>query len=78
MDLVPVSDKHCVVLTSGDIDSSATLVACQAPGASLSGIFVDYGQPAARSEWESAHRVASHYQIEIDRVNLGVSLVSDR
>ena len=78
MNLVPDSDKHCVVLMSGGIDSSAALVACQELGISLSGIFVDYGQPAARSEWESAQRVVSHYQIEIEKVDLGISLVSDR
>ena len=44
----------------------------------MRGIFVDYGQAAARSEWESAQRIASHYQIEIDRVGLGVRLVSTR
>ena len=72
------SYKHCVVLMSGGIDSSATLATDQAPGTSLSGMFVDYGQPAARSEWEAAQRIASHYQIEIDKVDLGISLVSDR
>ena len=63
---------------SGGIDSSATLVACQGPGTSLSGMFVDYGQPAARSEWKAAQSIASHHKIEIDKVVLGVSLVSDR
>ena len=72
--MVPVSDKHCVVLMSGGIDSSATLAACQEPGISLSGMFVDYGQPAVRSEWEAAQRIASHYQIHIDKVDLGISL----
>ena len=77
MNLVPASDKHCVVLMSGGIDSSATLAACQEPGISLRGMFVDYGQPAVRSEWEAAQRIASHYQIEVDKVDLGISLVSD-
>ena len=39
-------------------------------GASLSGIFVDYGQPAVQSEWEAAQRIANHYQIEIEKVDL--------
>ena len=72
------SDKLCVVLMSGGIDSSATLAACLELGWSLTGMFVDYGQPAAQSEWEAAQRIASHYQIEIDKVDLGISLVSDR
>ncbi len=70
------NDKRCVVLMSGGIDSSATLVACQSPGSSVSGIFVDYGQPAVQSEWEAAQRVADYYQIEIDRVELGFKLAS--
>ena len=72
------NDKHCVVLMSGGIDSSATLAACQTLGTSLSGMFVDYGQPAVRSEWKAAQSIASHYEIEIDKADLGVSLVSDR
>ena len=75
--MVPVSNKHCVVLMSGGIDSSATLVACQQPGTYLSGMFVDYGQPAAASEWKAAEWVANHYHIEIDKVELGASLVSN-
>ena len=78
MNLVLVSDKHCVVLMSGGIDSAATLAARHSPRTSLSGMFVDYGQPAARSEWESAQRIASHYQIEIDRVELGIKLEAVR
>ena len=72
------SNKHCVVLMSGGIDSSATLVASLALGGSLSGMFVNYGQPAALSEWESAQRIASYYGIEIDKVDLGTNLVSDQ
>ena len=72
------SDKHCVVLISGGIDSSSTLAACIELGGSLNGLFVDYGQPTALSEWESAQHIASHYQIEIDKVDLGISLASDR
>ena len=78
MNLVLVSDKHCVVLMSGGIDSAATLAAWQGPSTSLSGMFVDYGQSAAQSEWQAARSIASHYEIEIDKVDLGVSLVSDR
>ncbi len=68
---------HTVVLVSGGIDSSATIAVCQDADPIVSGLFVDYGQPAAESEWEAAQRIASHYQIEIDKVKLGVSLVSN-
>ena len=71
-------EKHCVVLMSGGIDSSATLIACQQPRIHLSGMFIDYGQATAQSEWKAAQRIASHYQISIEKVDLGVTLVSDR
>ena len=70
-------DKHFVVLMSGGIDSSATLATCQQPGAYLSGVFISYGQPAEESEWKAAQLVANHYHIEIDKVDLGIHLLSD-
>ena len=76
--MVRVSNGRCVLLMSGGIDSSATLVACQQLGSELSGMFFDYGQPAARSEWEAVQQIASHYQIGVEKVDLGVTLVSDR
>ena len=69
---------RCLILMSGGIDSSATLVVCRKLGTSLSGMFIDYGQPAARSEWEAAQSIATHYQIEIEKVDLGITLLSDR
>ena len=70
-------EKHCVVLMSGGIDSSAALVACQQPDTHLSGMFVDYGQPAAESEWNASQSIAEHYRLKVDRVQLGVGLVSN-
>ena len=77
-ELVRVSNSRFVLLMSGGIDSSATLAACQQIGTDLSGMFFDYGQPAARSEWEAAQHIASHYRIGVEKVALGVSLASDR
>ena len=71
-------EKHCVVLMSGGIDSSAAIVACQQPGINVSGMFIDYGQAAAKSEWKAAQRIAGHYQISIEKVSLGATLASDR
>lgn len=62
---------------SGGIDSSATVTACQEPGITMAGMFLDYGQPAARSEWEAAQNVAEHYSLAIQRIDLGFSLVSN-
>ncbi len=61
---------------SGGIDSSAAVAACQVPGRDLSGCFVDYGQPAAASEWETAQRIAGHYQISIRKISLDAEIVS--
>lgn len=66
---------HTVVLMSGGIDSSATLVALQGADISISGVFVDYGQPSAISEWEAAQQIARHYGIKIERVDLGAPLI---
>ena len=42
-----------IVLMSGWIDSSSSAVAVHTEGYETSGLFVDYGQPAARSEWHA-------------------------
>ena len=55
---------------SGGIDSSATALAILNEGYETSGLFVDYGQPAARSEWRAARDVAHGLGIGIDRVDL--------
>ena len=70
--------NHCVVLMSGGIDSSATLAACLQANIPSSGIFLDYGQPAAQTEWKAVQQIACHYQIQIERVVLGVNLLSDQ
>ena len=69
-------DQHTVVLVSGGIDSSATIAACQDVASAVSGVFVDYGQPAALSEWEAAQRVARFYGIPVTRICLGFKLPS--
>ena len=68
--------KNSVVLLSGGIDSSAAVGVCLEDGIAPVGVFVDYGQPAARSEWSAAESVARHYGIEVGRVSLGFPLAS--
>ena len=70
--------QYTIVLVSGGIDSSATIAMCQSAGAIVDGLFVDYEQPSAVSEWEAAQRVAKHYQVEINKVEIGVGLASER
>ena len=37
---------------------------------------MDYGQPAACSEWRAVQAVASHFDLEVKRVELGFRLAS--
>ena len=62
---------------SGGIDSSATALAILNEGYETSGLFVDYGQPAARSEWCAAREVANRLGIGIERIDLGFRLASE-
>ena len=71
-----MEDNHNLILMSGGIDSSAAVGACLMEGTASEGIFVDYGQPAARSEWSAAESVARYYGIGVCRVRLGFPLVS--
>lgn len=64
----------CVVLMSGGIDSSATTVAMLNKGYETSGLFLNYGQPAACTEWRAAQEIADRFTIEIERVELGFRL----
>ncbi len=66
-----------VVLMSGGIDSSATALVILNKGYETSGMFVDYGQPAVRSEWRAARDVANRLGIEIERIDLGFRLAAE-
>ena len=68
---------NCIVLMSGGIDSSATVAAVLSQGRGTSGLFVDYGQPAACSEWRAARDVANHFGIKVKCVDLGFRLGSE-
>ena len=70
--------KHIVILMSGGIDSTATIVVCQGTDARVSGVFIDYGQPAAKSEWQAARDVADHYHLKVRKLDIGITLLSNR
>ena len=72
-----VNDTHAVILLSGGIDSTATLAAYKDTTENTLAVFLDYGQAAAHSEWDAAQNIAAHYTVEIERVGLGFSLISD-
>lgn len=59
------------ILLSGGIDSAATLAVYHRQKAFVEAIFIDYGQPSRRSEWESAQAVAAHYQTPVIKIRFG-------
>ena len=69
-------NAHTVVLISGGIDSASVTAACRQKGIQPSGVFVDYGQPSARSEWRAAQDIARHFGVTIRKVSLGFQLAS--
>ena len=71
-------NQHTLVLMSGGVDSSAAASLYAAEGANVSGLFVDYGQAAALSEWEAVREVAGFLGIDLRRIELGCELVSTR
>ena len=73
-----MDSTHTVILMSGGIDSSSVTAACRREEAELSGIFVDYGQPAAHSEWSATQNIAEYYGVAVRRVCLGFQLASNR
>ena len=74
---IDFSQGSVVTLMSGGIDSSSVIAKLKEENVKLSGMFIDYGQPAAKSEWEAAQNVAEYYQIKIEKVELGFRLMSD-
>ena len=60
--------EQAMVLSSGGIDSSAAIAIAIDSFERVTGLFVDFGQPAADAE-ENAHRaIVSHFGIESRRV----------
>ena len=55
--------RHVLVLASGGIDSTACIAFHQKRGATVTALFVDYGQAAARRERRAVGQVARHYRI---------------
>ena len=73
-----MTNTHTVILMSGGIDSASVAAAYRHKGIQPSGIFVDYGQPSAWSEWNAAQDIARHYDVTIRKVSLGFRLASQQ
>jgi len=64
---------NCVVLLSGGIDSAACVDFYLQQSATVSGLHVTYGQPAARHEENAARAIADHYGIPLAIVRMAGS-----
>ena len=69
--------KNTLILLSGGIDSSATIVSCLESRMNISSLFIDYGQPSRESEWKAARCIADHYDMSIEKIDLGVTLIDN-
>ncbi len=63
---------------SGGIDSASVAAMYKKKGIQPSGVFVDYGQPSARSEWNAVQSIAGHYGIVVRKIKLGFQLASQQ
>ena len=78
-------DQGCVyLLLSGGVDSTACAAYYVAAGREVIGVFVDYGQSAARAEADASERIAQHYKFPLRRLvlsggrELGEGLITGR
>ncbi len=62
------AEPEVLVLLSGWIDSTACLDFYLQLGRPPCGLFIDYGQVAAASEWQAACAVADFYDIPVNRI----------
>lgn len=58
------------VLVSGGIDSTALLAFYRSQRLSVRGLFVDFGQPAAREEARAAKTVCRHYEVPLSTMTV--------
>ena len=63
-------EANVTVLLSGGIDSSACLHFYLHQGSTPRPLFVDYGQPAARAEAESALAICTFYKVRLKTVKI--------
>jgi 7-cyano-7-deazaguanine synthase len=62
--------SNVLVLLSGGVDSSACVSYYIAQGASVSTLFVDYGQVSAQKEYDAALKICDHYKVPLDIAKL--------
>ena len=66
-----MTTQTAIVLLSAGLDSTTSLALAREAGVNIThAIAFDYGQKAATSEWEHAQRIAEHYQLTVEKVEL--------
>lgn len=63
-----------LILLSGGIDSTSLVHYYLSKGEKIEAIFFDYGQLSCEREYQSAIAISKHYDIQIQRVNLGFTI----
>jgi 7-cyano-7-deazaguanine synthase len=71
-----VVDIPVVVLLSGGVDSSALVSFFLNSGRRVSGIHIQYGQPASQSEQLAASQIAGYYSIPLQTIRLGFDIAN--
>src|SRR5574340_1237820 len=64
---------NVIVLLSGGIDSSACINYYLQQGYQPKAFFVDYGQVVCKKENESAKKIAAHYGVELETINIDMA-----
>jgi 7-cyano-7-deazaguanine synthase len=64
------SAPAAVILVSGGLDSSACVAFYQSQSFAITGLFIDYRQPALEHERTAARKVARHFGIELREIKL--------
>lgn len=62
--------RNVLVLLSGGLDSCACASYYIAQGASVSALFVDYGQISSQREVDAALKICDHYNISLDKITI--------
>ena len=61
-------DKNVLVLSSGGIDSTATIQFYLNTGHKVNSLYIDFGQMARQNEYLAAKKIAKHYKIKFHMV----------
>lgn len=70
MDLSKQKGRHAVVLLSGGVDSACCAHFLKGEGYPVKGVFVDFGQPAARREAQKVKEISNWISCELSEIKV--------